>query len=75
VSVGDPLFTILDPRRLWIGFNVPASHASRLENTSGATFSPEGSNQVFRTDRLLTVGSALDPERRTLAVTFEVRNP
>ena len=75
VSAGDPLLTVLDARRLWIRFNVPASRAAELAEIAAATFSAEGSDQVFRTDRLLTVGSALDPHRRTLPVTFEMQNP
>ena len=75
VAAGDPLYTILNPDRVWIRFHLPASHAARSGEIRAATFSPEGSEQVVRSDRLLSVGSALDPDRRSLPVTFQVSNP
>ena len=75
VEAGEPLFTLFDPRRVWIRFHVPAVFASQLEDITAATFSPEGSSQVFRTDRLMTVAATLDPRRRTVAVTLEVDHP
>jgi RND family efflux transporter MFP subunit len=75
VEAGEPLVTLFDPQRVWIRFHVPAVFASQLEDITAATFSPEGSSQVFRTDRLMTVAATLDPRRRTVAVTLEVDHP
>jgi len=74
VSAGDLLFTIVDPRTVWMRFNVPASAAMLASETSAATFTVEGSNRVYRTDRVVSVGNEIDRERRTLPVIVEVDN-
>ena len=53
---------------------MPASRAGSLANLAGATFSPEGSDEALRADRIVAVGSTLDPVRRTVPVTVEVDN-
>lgn len=75
VEAGATLMTIIDPRRLHLRFRVPAAHADRLDDVVGATFLAEGGSEVGRTDRLHSVGAVIDPERRTLPVTFVVDNP
>ena len=74
VAAGDLLFSIVDPRTVWMRFNVPAGDAGRASATSGATFSVEGSSRVYRTSRVVSVGSAIDPDRRTLPVLVEIDN-
>lgn len=75
VEAGATLMTIVDPRRLHLRFRVPATHADRLDDVVGATFLPEGGSEVGRTTRVYSVGAVIDPERRTLPVTFVVDNP
>ena len=74
VSAGDLLFSIVDPRTVWMRFNVAAIAASRASATSGATFSVEGSSRVYRTSRVVSVGNTIDPDRRTLPVIVEIDN-
>lgn len=74
VSAGDLLFSITDPRTVWMRFNVPANDAGRASATSGATFSVEGSSRVYRTSRVISIGNGIDPERRTLPVIVEIGN-
>jgi cobalt-zinc-cadmium efflux system membrane fusion protein len=74
VSAGDLLFSIVDPRTVWMRFNVPAADAGRASATSGATFSVEGSSRVYRTSRVVSVGSEIDRDRRTLPVIVELEN-
>lgn len=75
VEAGTTLMSIVDSRRLHLRFRVPATQADRLDDVVGATFRPEGSSEVRRTTRLHSVGAVIDPERRTLPVTFLVDNP
>ena len=75
VDAGTHLLTVLDPSRLRIRFHVPASQANELGDVTGATYAPEGAAQALRADRVVAVGSALDPVRRTVPVTVEVENP
>jgi cobalt-zinc-cadmium efflux system membrane fusion protein len=74
VEAGEPLFTLFDPRRIWIRFHVPAVHASKVRDVTAATYSLEGSTEVFRAERVVTVATALDPKRRTLPVTLAADN-
>jgi RND family efflux transporter MFP subunit len=74
VAAGDLLFSIVDPRAVWMRFNVPAMDAGRTSATSGATFSVEGSDRVYRTSKVVSVGNDIDPDRRTLSVIVEIDN-
>lgn len=75
VDAGTVLYTLVDPSRVRIRLRVPARHASRLDDPSGATFTVEGNQQSFRADRVVSVGTALDPGTRTLPVYLETSNP
>ena len=72
VEAGQPLFTILDPARAWLRVQMSAATATKVANGSGTMFTTEDSNDVFHTSRLLSVGSVLNPQTRTVPVVFEV---
>ena len=72
VEAGQPLFTILDPARAWLRVQMSAAMATRVANASGTTFTTEDSDEIFHTSRLLSVGSVLNPQTRTVPVVFEV---
>ncbi|HUP18437.1 MAG TPA: efflux RND transporter periplasmic adaptor subunit [Gemmatimonadota bacterium] len=74
VAAGDPLFTIVDPRTVWLEMRVPAAHASRVHLARGATFRVEGGDFLRRVDRLASIGSVIDPASRTLLVRGVVGN-
>jgi RND family efflux transporter MFP subunit len=74
VEAGDPLFTVIDPRRLWLRVRMQAADAGRLSPDATATFRVEGDDVARRTSRLVSVGSVLDPDTRTVPVVFEVEN-
>jgi len=72
VEAGEPLFTIVDPANAWLRVQMSAATASKVANASGATFTTEDSDVVFHTSRLLSVGTVLNPQTRTVPVVFEV---
>jgi len=72
VEAGEPLFTIVDPATAWLRVQMTAATASKVANGSGATFTTEDSDVVFHTSRLLSVGTVLNPQTRTVPVVFEV---
>ncbi len=74
VEAGEPLFTVVNPSVLWLRVQMPAGAASGLTRASQAVFTTEGSPRTFTTGRLVTVGSVLDPETRTVPAVFEVEN-
>jgi membrane fusion protein, heavy metal efflux system len=75
VDAGAPLFTVVDPSVVWLTVNVPAAQASQVSQSAGASFQLEGSATAHEARRVVSVGSVIDPESRTLPVIFEVPNP
>lgn len=75
VEAGAPAFTVIDPRTVWLRLHVPAVQAERAGAASDASFTVEGGRRLYRTDRLVSVGSVIDPEARTLPVLLAVPNP
>jgi RND family efflux transporter MFP subunit len=74
VHAGDVLYTLVDPRRVWVRMDVPARWAEVVGQVSGATFRVEGGDTVYRTDRVVAVGSVVDPTHRTIPVTLAFDN-
>lgn len=75
VQAGEPTFTVVDSRALWLRLHVPAAHAAEASGTTGAAFSVEGESRNHTTSGLVSVGSVLHPETRTLPVVFRIDNP
>jgi RND family efflux transporter MFP subunit len=74
VEAGEPLFTVVDPRRVWLRVQMPGDAASGLTQGARAVFTSEGSPRTFVTTRLVSVGTMLDTETRTVPAVFEVDN-
>lgn len=74
VEAGAPLFTIVDPSVVWLTVNVPAAQASLVSGSSSASFQLEGSSRRWDARRIVSVGSVIDPQSRTLPVIYEVPN-
>lgn len=74
VTAGDPLFTIVDPRTVWLEMRVPARHAARAGLATDATFRVEGTDSLRSVDSLVSVGNVLDPMSRTVIVRGVVDN-
>ena len=49
VAPGEVLFTIIDPRSVWLRLNIPAVHAADATLGTAATFTVEGSSRVYHT--------------------------
>ena len=75
VEAGAPLFTVVDPSVVWLTVNVPAAQAAAVSQSSGASFQVEGSDTRHETRRVVSVGSVIDAQSRTLPLIFEVANP
>ncbi len=74
VEAGEALFTVVDPSTVWLRVRMPADDASGVAPDARATFTVEGSDARRAASRLVSVGSVLDPETRTVPVVFEVEN-
>lgn len=75
LAAGAPAFTIVDPRTVWVRLHVPATAAARASAASGASFTAERGSRVHRAERVVSVGSVIDPETRTLPVLLSLPNP
>jgi cobalt-zinc-cadmium efflux system membrane fusion protein len=75
VEAGAPLFTIVDPSTVWLRVRLPAAEASRLPADARATFTLEGDDRTHTAARLVSVGTVVDPQTRTVPVVFAVANP
>lgn len=74
VEAGTPLFTIVDPSTIWLRVQLPPAAASSLPREARIGFTVDGVAQTFETDGLVTVGSVLDPDTRTVPAVFRVDN-
>ena len=74
VEAGETLFEIVNSREVWLRLRVPARHASMAGDAGATVFSVEGSNRRYRAERVVSTGSAIDPESRTLPVVMAVSN-
>lgn len=78
VVMGEHLFNIINPSRIWLEVQVPVSESGRLDQVDDATFSLSGSNEIYRVSslggRLVTVSTLLDPVTRRVPVIFELNN-
>ena len=75
VGVGTHAFTVVNPDTLWFVAHVQARHAEAASDASGAWFTVEGASHTHTADRVVSVGTVIDPVSRTLPVRFAVSNP
>jgi RND family efflux transporter MFP subunit len=79
VEMGERLFNIVDPSRVWLEAQVLASEIQRLESVKDAYFTIAGSSKLFRTDELdgkvVSVGGIVDPITFRVPVILEIENP
>jgi RND family efflux transporter MFP subunit len=75
VARGDRLLTVVDPRSVWLRLRVRASLAESLTDITGASFQVEGGNRRYQSRRVVSVGSVIDPESRSITVLLQVDNP
>jgi len=75
VEAGTHAFTVVNPETLWFVGRVPARHTAEAGGIRSAWFTVEGTTQVHVARRVVSVGTVIDPDSRTLPVRLEVPNP
>lgn len=80
VEEGARLFHLVNPERLWLEARVAESDIGQIRQPQGAWFRVQGFDSVFEVSlengaRLVSFGSVVDPESRTLPVIFEFPRP
>ena len=74
VEAGELLFTIVDPRVVWLKVQITTAAAAAITPETRAAFVVEGLGSHFQTTRLISVGSVLDTQTRTVPVVFQAAN-
>jgi RND family efflux transporter MFP subunit len=74
VEAGTPLFRIVDPTVVWLRTNVPAERAAQVGAGSGASFRLPGYERAYAAPWLVSIGSVIDPQSRTVPIIYEVPN-
>jgi membrane fusion protein, heavy metal efflux system len=76
VAEGQPLARVVDRDRLWLDVGVPEAYLGRLREVSGAWFRLEGVRGVLEVpaSALVSIGTEVDRETRTLPVRFRIDN-
>ena len=75
VEAGAHAFTVVNPATLWFIARLPAREAAAAGGVREAWFTVEGADAVYTTDRVVSTGTVIDPETRTLPLRFAVANP
>ena len=73
VEAGAPLFSIVDPGRLWVTAFVPVDAISRIDRSLPASVMPEGYTDTPRSARLLGVSAAVDSLTRAVRVSYALQ--
>lgn len=74
VEAGETLFEIVRPETVWLRLQIPARRASIASGVGASIFSVEGDERRLTAERVVSTGSSIDPETRTLPVVLEVDN-
>ena len=75
VDAGAHAFTVVNPATLWFTALLPAREAAAAGAVREAWFTVEGAATTYTTERVVSVGTVIDPETRTLPLRFAVANP
>ncbi len=74
IEIGQPAYRIVDPRLVYLKLRLPAQYAAVSGSFQSAQFTVEGTDRVYRSKRVVSTGSSIDPASRTLPVIMAVEN-
>ena len=75
VEEGELLYRIVALDRVHVVGDVPEQHLARLENSTAAEIEVPGLAAPLQTTRLVSVGRVVDPQKRSVPITFELAKP
>jgi membrane fusion protein, heavy metal efflux system len=75
VEEGELLYRIVALDRVYVVGDVPEQHLARLENSTAAEIEVPGLPAPLQTTRLVSVGRVVDPQKRSVPITFELAKP
>lgn len=74
VAAGTALFEIVDPSQVQVVGQVPEAEAARVRGVTTADVEAPGRDARLVAGRLVSVGQVVDPQARTLPITFAFDN-
>lgn len=74
VSSGDRLARVVDQDRLWLDVAVPEAYVGRLRRVSGAWFTLGETHLEVSREALVSIGTEIADDSRTLPVRFRIDN-
>jgi membrane fusion protein, heavy metal efflux system len=74
VASGAPLFHLIDPSIVHVVGHVPEAQLSRARVASGAQIEVPNANATLPAGKLVTVGRVVNPQTRTVPITFVADN-
>lgn len=75
VEEGQLLYRIVAIDRVHVVGAVPEQHLARIENTTSAEIDVPGVPTPLMSTRLVSVGRVVDPQKRSVPITFELVKP
>jgi membrane fusion protein, heavy metal efflux system len=75
VEEGQLLYRIVALDRVHVVGDVPEQHLARLENSTAAEVEVPGLSTTIKATRLVSLGRVVDPQKRSIPITFELANP
>lgn len=75
VEEGQLLYRIVALDRVHVVGAVPEQHVARIQGATEAEVEVPGLSAPLKTSRLVSVGRVVDPQRRSVPITFEVTSP
>lgn len=75
VEEGQLLYRIVALDRVHVVGAVPEQHLARLENSTSAEIDVPGLATPLTTTRLVSIGRVVDPQKRSVPITFELAKP
>ena len=74
VSAGTALFHLVDPTSIQVVGHIPEGQVARAKSVSGAQIEVPGAESMRPAGKLLSLGRVLDPQSRTLPISFATGN-
>jgi RND family efflux transporter MFP subunit len=75
VEEGQLLYRIVALDRVHVVGSVPEQHLARIENATSAEIEVPGVPTPLTSTRLISVGRVVDPQKRSVPITFELAKP
>jgi RND family efflux transporter MFP subunit len=75
VEEGQLLYRIVALDRVHVVGSVPEQHLARIANTTSAEIDVPGVPTPLTSTRLISVGRVVDPQKRSVPITFELAKP